>query len=131
MRFLVDSQKILPYFGTQGKMLPAVNRTADREGRKGGLFDYNSNMGLRDNGGRRIGIDRRKVSVPRYTPERRSGQDRRSNQDRRGAKDWGEAIYLKRGTDRYLEFAHTQKGLFFGLLLSLPFWALILFNYYK
>jgi hypothetical protein len=36
-----------------------------------------------DRGGRRSGIERRKIFIPGYTPERRSGLDRRSGQDRR------------------------------------------------
>ncbi len=36
-------------------------------------------------------------------------------------------IYLKRDTDRYMEFANTQKGLFFAVLLSLPLWGMIIF----
>ncbi len=41
-----------------------------------------------DNGGRRIGIDRRQFSYSRYIPERRDGADRRSPMaDRRVAGD--------------------------------------------
>jgi hypothetical protein len=36
-----------------------------------------------DNGGRRLGIDRRKYSYTIHIPERRSGKDRRSGFDRR------------------------------------------------
>jgi len=35
-----------------------------------------------DRGGRRSGIERRKIFIPGYTPERRSGLDRRSGQER-------------------------------------------------
>ena len=38
---------------------------------------------LRDNGGRRSGIDRRQFSYSAHIPERRCGQDRRSRKDRR------------------------------------------------
>jgi len=38
---------------------------------------------LPDNGGRRLGIDRRQFSYTTYIPERRSGKDRRSGNDRR------------------------------------------------
>jgi len=42
---------------------------------------------LRDNGGRRSGMDRRQSSYYSiYLPERRSGKDRRSGEDRR--KQW-------------------------------------------
>lgn len=37
-----------------------------------------------DNGGRRLGIDRRQHSVPRKGVDRRSNNDRRFNKDRRG-----------------------------------------------
>ena len=38
---------------------------------------------LLDNGGRRIGIDRRQFSYTVHIPERRSGKERRSGFDRR------------------------------------------------
>jgi hypothetical protein len=38
---------------------------------------------LRDNGGRRSGIDRRQFSYSDHIPERRSSQERRSGLDRR------------------------------------------------
>lgn len=38
---------------------------------------------LPDNGGRRLGIDRREFSYTAYIPERRSGKERRSGFDRR------------------------------------------------
>jgi hypothetical protein len=38
---------------------------------------------LSDNGGRRLGIERREFSYFYYIPERRSGKDRRSGRDRR------------------------------------------------
>jgi hypothetical protein len=38
---------------------------------------------LPDNGGRRLGIERREFSYDQYIPERRSGKDRRSGLDRR------------------------------------------------
>lgn len=39
---------------------------------------------LIDNGGRRLGDDRRLYSYNGHLPERRSGDDRRSGTDRRG-----------------------------------------------
>jgi len=84
-------------------------------------------LSLKDQGGRRSGIDRRKFLAPEFVPERRSGQDRRSNQERRNGRDLIEVGCLKRGTDRYAEFANTQKGLSLAFLLSLPIWALIVF----
>ena len=38
---------------------------------------------LKDNGGRRLGIDRRQYSYAAHIPERRDGQERRSGVDRR------------------------------------------------
>ncbi len=38
---------------------------------------------LRDNGGRRSGVDRRQFVYADYMPERRSGTERRSGRDRR------------------------------------------------
>ena len=40
-------------------------------------------LSLRDNGGRRSGIDLRQFSYTDHIPERRDGQERRSNFDRR------------------------------------------------
>jgi hypothetical protein len=89
-----------------------------------------SRVGIPDKGGRRTGDDRRKVSVPGFLLERRSGQDRRSYQDRRNQMDAENSSLLKRNADHYLEFANTQKGLLYGLLLSLPFWGLIIFMFF-
>ncbi len=44
-------------------------------------------QGLRDNGGRRSGVDRRKFSYTGYIPERRAVEDRRSRLDRRCGED--------------------------------------------
>jgi hypothetical protein len=38
---------------------------------------------LKDNGGRRLGIDRRQYLYAAHIPERRDGQERRSGIDRR------------------------------------------------
>ena len=38
---------------------------------------------LIDNGGRRLGVDRRVYSYSFHVPERRNGQDRRNGSDRR------------------------------------------------
>lgn len=87
-------------------------------------------VGIPDKGGRRSGGDRRKVSMLGFLPERRSGQDRRSYLDRRNRMDAENASLLKRNADRYMEFANTQKGLLYGLLLSLPLWGLIIFMFF-
>ena len=81
---------------------------------------------LDDRGGRRLGMDRRKAHILEYDPERHSWKDRRSNQDRRSRNDQGNISYLRRNMDRYVEFANANKGIIFGLLLSFPFWALMI-----
>jgi hypothetical protein len=93
------------------------------------MHDGYSKVGIADNGGRRTGDDRRKVSVLGFLPERRAGQDRRIYQDRRSIIDEGNVAFLRRNTDRYMEFANTQKGLLYGLLLSIPLWGLIIFMF--
>ena len=82
---------------------------------------------LRDKGGRRSGEDRRKVMILEVLRDRRSGLDRRMAQDRRNRDESEYVSNLKRNSDRYTEFANTHKGMFFGFLLSLPVWALIVF----
>jgi hypothetical protein len=42
---------------------------------------------IRDNGGRRIGFERRRFSYAEHIPERRSGEDRRLSDDRRSGID--------------------------------------------
>ena len=42
---------------------------------------------LRDNGGRRSGIERRRFSYAEHIPERRSEEDRRISDDRRSGVD--------------------------------------------
>ena len=49
------------------------------------------------------------------------------SQDRRNGTFLAEVINPKRGTDRYVEFVNTQKGVLVGLLLSFPIWAVIIF----
>ena len=89
------------------------------------MRDANSILDISDQGGRRSGIERRKNFIPRYKPERRSGQDRRKSQERRNRYDPGAVSYLKRSMDRYMEYANTHKGIAYGLLLSLTIWAAI------
>jgi len=91
------------------------------------LGDAHSMLGIIDRGGRRSVMDRRIVFLPGYWPERRSIPDRRSGQERRGGKDLGDVDNLGRQMDRYVEYNNAQKGIFFGLLLSLPIWGLIIF----
>jgi hypothetical protein len=82
--------------------------------------------GIRDKGGRRLGIFRRRFFTLGYTHERRSSQERRSGQERRTRNDQGNVSYSRRSMDRYMEFVNTHKGLAYGLLFSLPIWALII-----
>gem|GEM_PF-2561343 len=53
-------------------------------------------IAMMDNGGRRLWVDRRKLSVPISFPDRRSGRDRRSGLDRRGRHAAGVQITLER-----------------------------------
>jgi len=94
------------------------------------MQDGYSKAKIPDKGGRRKGPDRRKTFIPGFIPERRNGQDRRSYQDRRNRIDEGNVAFLRRNTDRYMEFANTQKGMLYGLLLSVPLWALIIFMFF-
>jgi hypothetical protein len=48
---------------------------------------YDIGIFLRDNGGRRTGIERRYFSYTSFIPERRSDNDRRSSLDRRSGRD--------------------------------------------
>ena len=81
---------------------------------------------LDDSGGRRLGRDRRKITIPEYEPESRSGKDRRSNRDRRTRHDHENIGYLRRNMDRYMEFVNANKGLTYGLFLGFSLWALII-----
>ena len=47
------------------------------------MDDSGAILEIRDNGGRRTGIDRRHYSYSGHIPERRSGVDRRKLEDRR------------------------------------------------
>ncbi|RLB21007.1 MAG: hypothetical protein DRG76_09915 [Deltaproteobacteria bacterium] len=66
---------------------------------------------IRDHGGRRSGIDRRRFSYSSHIPERRrgrerrSGKDRRSGLDRRSGKDRRAGEERRRGIDRRGAFA--------------------------
>mgnify|MGYP007030175271 CR=1 FL=1 len=99
------------------------------KGVKGAMLQRYAAVGVPDNGGRRTGVDRRRVFTPGFYPDRRSGRDRRAEPDRRSRLDPESIPYPKRNSDRYLEFANTQRGLLWGILLSLPVWGLILFMF--
>jgi hypothetical protein len=49
--------------------------------------NYDIGIFLRDNGGRRSGIERRYFSYTSFIPEKRSNNDRRSSLDRRSGRD--------------------------------------------
>ena len=85
-----------------------------------------STPGISNSGGRCSGMDRRRFFTPRSSPGRRSDKERRDNQDRRIRNDQRNVSYLRRQMDRCLEVTNTHKGIAYGLLLSLPFWALII-----
>lgn len=49
------------------------------------MYEVIRELKMADNGGSRIGIDRRQFNYSTYIPERRSGKDRRKGFDRRGS----------------------------------------------
>jgi hypothetical protein len=51
------------------------------------VTDSRMEQGLRDNGGRRSGVDRRQFLYTDHIPERRAREDRRSRVDRRCGED--------------------------------------------
>ena len=81
---------------------------------------------IADNGGRRIGLDRRRLLIPTYCPERRSGQDRRGGLERRS----GKASFLdspglrRRIIDTYFDPLKTVRGLFLGVSLGSLLWGI-------
>ncbi len=91
------------------------------------LSNVNSIIQIHDRGGRRSGNGRRRVVIPGYEPERRSGRDRRSGQERRSLDQQVAMDHLRRNMDRYAEFSNTNKGVTYGMLLSLMVWAVIIF----
>ena len=52
---------------------------------------------LIDNGGRRLGVDRRQFSYTNHIPDRRLGKDRRSFSDRRSGLDQRSSIDRRKG----------------------------------
>lgn len=60
-----------------------MDRIEDGLMRERGVCLIKIDAGLRDNGGRRSSIDRRRFSYSGHIPERRSGEDRRIDLDRR------------------------------------------------
>ena len=60
----------------------------------------NSIAELIDNGGRRLGIERRRFSYTYYIAERRSGNDRRSDKERR-SNSYSKVSIERRAVFRY------------------------------
>ena len=54
------------------------------------------NIATKNNGDRRLGIDRRDLSYTAYLPERRLGKDRRSGFDRRSSQTHERRIHTER-----------------------------------
>ena len=96
------------------------------------MRDLHEVVVIEDNGGRRSGLDRRRVWIPAYCPDRRSGQDRRGGLVRRS----GKASFLdlpepKRKMDTYIEFLGTIKGLFYGVCLGALLWGIIIITFIR
>ncbi len=90
------------------------------------MGNANPDPAIRDKGGRRLGNVRRRWFALGHRHERRSSQERRIVQDRRTRNNQGNVSYSRRSMDRYMEFINAHKGLAYGLLFSLPIWALII-----
>ena len=91
------------------------------------MRSLNAAVDLVDNGGRRTGTDRRRVSIPAYGPETRSRQDRRGGLERRRGKD--DLLILldpKRGSDRYIEWFRSITGLFCGVCFGSVLWGIMI-----
>jgi hypothetical protein len=75
---------------------------------------------LPDNGGRRSGIERRRLSYSAHIPERRSGLDRRCGEDRRRAKNvnGGDEQALQNTTDALDPSRNADRR---GLILPITF----------
>ena len=74
------------------------------------MSDSHMDQDLRDNGGRRSGVDRRQFSYTGYIPERRAVEDRRRRidrrcgEDRRNVNDQTVEINRRSGLDRRAAF---------------------------
>ena len=91
------------------------------------MRDIYAAAAIKDRGGRRSGIDRRRFLIPAYCPERRSGQDRRGVLDRRsGKEDFLNLFNPRRETDAYIEFLRTARGLFWGVCLGSSLWGILI-----
>lgn len=74
---VVRIEKDLPCrMETKRKIISALGHDIANENKQVESF-------ITDNGGKRLGLDRREFSYDEHIPERRSGKDRRSGLDRR------------------------------------------------
>jgi hypothetical protein len=64
---------------------------------------------LRDNGGRRSGIERRRFSYEEHIPERRSQADRRISDDRRSGGDRRSGDERRSGRERRIAWAFGER----------------------
>ena len=64
---------------------------------------------LRDNGGRRSGIERRRFSYDDHIPERRSADDRRASSDRRNGEDRRTCPERRSGEERRIGWAFGRR----------------------
>jgi len=62
-------------------------------------------IALIDNGGRRLGVDRRQFSYTNHIPHRRLGEDRRTGLDRRSGLDLREEKDRRSNLERRATFA--------------------------
>ncbi|RLA99177.1 MAG: hypothetical protein DRG83_13450 [Deltaproteobacteria bacterium] len=63
---------------------------------------------IRDNGGRRSGVDRRQFSYSKHIPERRTGIERRSGKDRRSGFDRRSGKDRRSGQERRSAWAFSR-----------------------
>jgi hypothetical protein len=64
---------------------------------------------LRDNGGRRSGIERRRFSYSDHIPDRRSAVDRRVRSDRRSGEDRRKGSERRSGEERRIGWAFGRR----------------------
>jgi len=96
------------------------------------MKDLHAGVLLKDNGGRRTGLDRRIFFARGCISEKRSGQERRISLDRRiRREDFTNLMFSfepKRRTDEYVEFFGSVGGLFRGICFGALFWEIIIIS---
>jgi hypothetical protein len=91
------------------------------------MRDVYAAAAIKDRGGRRSGIDRRRSWPLAHYPERRSRGDRRGGLERRrGKDDFLNLVVPRRGTDAFIEFFGTVRGLFWGISLGSVLWGIMI-----